>query len=615
MKSIYNTFLIVILLTSLFIVAYPVYGEVKSYKAEYVDGLLVINLYHEGYRVGKVVFRPMYTVSLIKQVYDYLIELDFYQSNISEALGGEPLDAYYKINFRFAYDTKTVEGDKIFRDNSRILLSSFAVGVEDLANLSIDELILSMTSYTLTNSFTIPIDITSLLKDFNMPRNIIVNLNRYWIEVVTLKRDPGWVDYELYTSAGKVALIRISSNRYFNYTRSMRILYDLINKDFKRFINVSINVEIIVDGRHRSITYDLSTDNEVILPKEYIDYIEFSNLTITHLWIIIGIPYGEKVFDAIDDTGPIHIYGGKGTNVYELDARIESFKELGNGWLLITIGVYEDIAVDNLKVFFDSLNPEMRPKIEKVFIKETDGDPRFLINLLLFYDEVGVIEGYIVIDLSTSDFIKRRELQFSMLLKEGGEYESNTYNPEVNIVLTDGRYEIDVPVNISLKYKDYLVLEVTLRLKKEGYNPVSILYELESKPLTLGSTDYFNLKNSTNAGRIQLRVQGETMKTVRFYPLPPLEQFCGGSLSKGESHIEYLKIYVDDVDYLEVVNVKMVYYEVTPPDEYPNICNIPEKGFNPLPLLINIGIPTLAIFAALLVSSYIYLKYGRKQVS
>ena len=613
MRMIYQTLLMMVVIGSIFTYLVPIYGVVDSYKADLVDDKLIINFYHEDYRVGKVIFRPIYTISQVKQVYDYLIEIDFYLSNITESLGGEPIDTYFKVNYGFLYGNKTIKGDKLYKTSIKILLSSFAVGVEDLVNLSIEELIISMTAYTLTNSFTIPIDVASIMEDFNMPRYLIVNLNRYWVEIVTLKRDPGWVDYELYTSVGKVGLIRISSNKYFNFTRSMRILYDLVNKDFKRFINVSMSIEMIIDGGYKNVTYDLSLDNEVILPKDYLDYIEFSNLTITHLWIVIDIPYGEVVFDVIEDTGAIYIYGGRGINIYDLEAQIESFKELGNGWLLITLGIYEDIAVDNLKVYFDSLNPEMRPMFMKVFVKETDGEPRFLVNLLTFYDESGVIDGYIVLDLSTKDFIKRKELQFSMLLKESGEYKPSTHNTEANIALMDGRYTIEIPINVSLKYKDTLEIEVTLKLRKEGYNPVSIIYELKSKPLTRGSTDYFNLKNSTNTGRVQFRFQGEIVKTIKLYPLPPLEQFCGGGLSRGESQIESLKIYIDNVESLEIVDVKIMFFEVTPPDEYPSICNIPEKGFNPFPLLINIGIPTLAIFAALIVSSYIYLKYGRKR--
>ncbi len=611
MKSLKALIIVLILLMSISTYTSSSRLDYNSYEAEYIDDKLIINLYQGGYLVGKALFRPIYAIAQVKQVYDYLIELDIYPSNISEVLDGEPIETYFKINYKFLFANKSIDGDRIFRINARVTLSSFAMGVEDLTNLTIDQLVLTLTSYTLTNSFTIPIDVASILRSFNMPMYIILNLNKYWIEVVTLERDPGWIDYELYTSAGKIGLIRISSNKYFNYSRSMRIWYNLLNKDFRRYINVSIAIEMLIDGRYEDVSYNLSKDNEVILPKEYIDYIDFNNLTIVHLWIIIEVPYGENRFDVIEDIGPVYIYGGKGINIYELDAKIESFKELGNGWLLITLGIYEDIAIDNLKIYFDPTNPEMRPKFSKVFVKEREGDPRYIVNILTFFDDPGVVEGYIIIDLSTPDFIKVKELQFSLLLKEGGEYKTYSYDPEVRTTLIDGKFIIEIPVNKSIKYKDYLVLELTLRLYKDDYKPIKIVYEMDSEPPIQGSTDYFNLKNSTNIGSLQLRFQGEIIKTLRLYPLPPLEEFCEGGLSKGESKIEYIWVYIEEIDSLEVLDIKMTLYKVASPDEYPNICNLPEKEFNPLPLIINVGIPSLAILGSIVISIYVYLRLGK----
>ena len=246
-----------------------------------------------------------------------------------------------------------LEGRIVLKESSGSVRLASRLGIGDLEAVRVSELAFLVSAYGPGGSVFGVVDLANVSRGLGLKLYLVKNLDKYFFTVRSETVDPGWVNFKVSTRSGLAAILRVTAAPWFNYTRALRIYYDVIRRDFASMARVDVSLEVLVDGVVVRYDAELRGGKDLVVPGDVPGLESGSEIVVTGLSINVSIPSYSVAINVINATGPVRIVPPPKVSPLPLEARLLGVRALGNGWVEVLLGAnqtlsYRDIYLDYL---------------------------------------------------------------------------------------------------------------------------------------------------------------------------------------------------------------------------------------------------------------------------
>ena len=527
------------------------------------------------------------------------------------------------------------QGSLIYKEFSGQLSLSNLVEAEILEKISIERLTFIIIVYGDKGTVFGILDLADLSRRLGLDLAYTLGLKWYAPSSQVELIDPGWMNIKLYSAGGApFAVLRVTAAPFFNTTRSIRVVYDIINRKIAELVDISVQTKILVPGS-KVVYYStiLLPGEDIVIPGDVPQLGAYSRVEITELVINASIPGYSHIVNVTNITGPILVTPPPRISPIRLSGEILEIKKLGAGWVRILVGIKSHLAPSNLKIDYI---PE--GNIRKPIVAGSLTDHGFrgygtVLNILLAFRDPGNVSGILKIEYTSRNAPSKVALfNVSLILDESAKVSDKVLNLDYEVSETKDRWILELDrVQRLLRlgmvkpedrtYYEIKALELERLIERYGQpgHPREFLvtFKIEdSLPLTsivnvsltlnvvpddplkpvgisllrgsytldyaltgsLGETSYY-LPNTTNGGVIEELVprEGANITLNLIIGLPVAE--CNADLSYKAGYMDTFTLHITNVVAVKVVNVSDSRVIVlNPPRDSVNSCITGETG-------------------------------------